>query len=402
MDEIPRVSSRLGSRSDEVTVIPLKTLKLRGAHYESKSPSHITLEYDRKSCRLSVNVQVEGKHGEPKETFALSRISGEALFLHTITGSLDDMVVKLLLETSSKVEVSSKDRVDYKKCGMIVATANVEETGRIRQLLMDLPSKRLLQDNNTLRLQEGIPQWSSYVPWWLYSKRLRLLIQQLIVLYTIFNTVWALWQLYRHVDFIQEFLEPYKTLLQETCHVYLSNAMDYIDNALNEFTNLWWKFLSPFKFLLGPLITPLYDSLQYLVPLLAGLTNNIIYIITLAGWLMWFLVYTLIRPIMLLITTIIRPILLLLATIVRPIVWLFWVIFTYIIRPLFEVIQRIPGLTKGGIDPVKALVRNILLNSFKSVYHVILWGTRFGRTYHSTHHRLSKDHKPARRNTANF
>jgi len=393
--EIQRVKSRQGSRIDEVTVIPLKTLDFRGACYVSKSPNDITLGYDRKSQRLLLNVQVDGQHGEPKGTFTLNRISGEALFLHTVAGSLDDMVVKLLLETTGKVEAVRNGKVEHMRCSMIVATANVEETGHIRELLMNLPNKRLMQANSTLKIQEGIPQWSSHLPWWLYSKRLRILIQQLIILYAIFNTVWALWQLYRHVDFIQNYLEPYIALLLETRRFYLSAVMDFVDSVLEEFTNLWWKFFSPFKVLLGPLITPLYNSLWYLAPLfyklaspLVGLTNSVIYLVMLAGWLIWFLASTLLRPIWLLLTTIAK-----------------------LLRPLFDIIQRIPGLTKGGIDPVKALVKNVLLNSFKSVYHLVMWTTRLGRIYHRKHHRSTDERinhrstdelKPLRRNTAIF
>ncbi|XP_065919267.1 uncharacterized protein [Dysidea avara] len=386
MDEIRQV----GPQVDDVITIPLKTLKLRGACYESKSSNDITLEYDRKSHNcVQLNVEIEGQHGEPKGTFSLNRISGETLFLHTVNGSLDDMVVKLLLETTSKVEVASNDKVEHIRCGMIVVTADVKETGNIREVLMGLPSKSLMQANSKLKLQEGIPQWSSHLPWWLYSKRLRTFIQQLLILHTIFNTIWALWQLYRHVDFIQAYLEPYIILLQEICHVYLSVVMDFADDALEIFTDLWWKFLSPFKVLLGPLITPLYNSLWYLAPLLyklvspiVGLVNSAIYLVTLTGWLIWYLATTLLRPILLLITTI-----------VRPIVWLFWVIVMYVIRPLFDVIQRILGLTKGGIDPVKALVKTVLLNGFKSVYNLLKWTTWFGKTYHHKHHKSNEEHK---------
>jgi len=382
--EIQRVSSRQDSQVD-VIIVPLKTLNIRSVCYVSKSPNDITLGYDRKSQRLQLNALVEGK---PKEAFILSRISGEALFLDTIAGSLDDMVVKLLLETTSKVEVIRNNMVEHVRCSMIVATANVEETGRIRELLMSLPSKTLMQANNKLRLQEGIPHWSSKLPWWLYSKKLRVLIQQLIVLYAIFNTVWALWQLYRHVDFIQDYLEPKIALLREACHVYLSDVINLIDSALEVFTDLRWKFLSPFKVLLGPLITPLQNLLWYLAPSIyklaspiVGLANSVIYIVTLTGWLIWFLASTLIRPIWLLLTTIICP------------------IFTYILYPVFDIIQRVPGLTKGGIDPVKALVRNVLLNSFKSVYHLLTWITRFGKTYHRKSQRSTDERKILRRNT---
>ena len=314
--------------------IPLLSLKVGGRRYNSKSSWDIIITYD-KTCRLCIKVQVEG---ELKGTYVVNGISGEALYLHSPTGSLEGMIVKLLLETTDPVTFEHSDAEDHVRCNMIVMEANVEETGRIRKLLMALRSDSLSRARD-VKLYEGIPQWSLLLPWWIYSKRLRIIIQQILILYVIFNSFWALWQLYRHVDIIRETLEPIIILIQQTCHVYVSFAIEAVDMIMEQFSNLWWKFFAPLKVLIQPLwniqlpllITPLVKLLMSIYSIfgqiLIPITSLLVTVSMTTGSILSYMVTTLLKPIS----------------------WLLWVMLSYILRPLFTIIQHIPGLAKTTV-----------------------------------------------------
>jgi len=359
--------------------IPVLSLKIRGRRYDSKISGDIAIKYDR-TYRLCIKVQVRGENNEPKGTYIIQRISGEALFLHSITGSLDKMVAKLLLETTEPVCFENNE-LNHVRCNMITMEASVEQVGRIRELLMKLHGKELSRDTKSC---EGIPQWTSMLPWWLYSKRLRTIIQQVLIFYTIFNTFWALWQLYRHVDVIRETIEPVLMSIHEACHAYLSLAMKIVNIAMEHFTSVWWRFFAPLKVLIGPL----YSQIPLLISPLVKLLTSLYYafgqllfpmfsfILTASittTWLLWYVICTLLRPIS----------------------WLLWVIFSYILRPLLSITQYVPGLNKTTVDPVRVFVRALLLNSFKSVGNLLLWIARFARIYNYSE---NPKEKPLRKN----
>lgn len=345
--------------------IPLLSLKIGGRRYNSKNSRDITIIYDEKTRRLCIRVKVEGEKGEPEGIYVLNRVSGEGLFLHSVNGSLEKMVVKLALETTDPVRFESSSGVDHVRCNMIALEASVEQAGSIRKLLMTLRNETFLQKRDA-KLYEGIPQWSLLLPWWLYSKRLRITVQHLLMLYTIFNTFWALWQLYRHVDMIRDALEPLIILLQETCHIYVSFLMESIDFAMEHFSNFWWRFFAPLKVLVEPLLSQVHllmyplmklSTLLYsmfgevLFPVFSPLVNASIATTD----LLWYMT----------------------STILRPISWLLWMIFSYVLHPL---LWYIPGLTKT-VDPVKLFVRTLLMNSFKSMGRLLVWIARLVRIY---------------------
>ena len=49
----------------------------------------------------------------------------------------------------------------------------------------------------------------------MYSLNVRISIQNVLFLYSLFSVVWAFWQLYRNVDIIQHVLEPIIVVLKE-------------------------------------------------------------------------------------------------------------------------------------------------------------------------------------------
>ena len=348
--------------------IPLLSLKIGDRCYKSKSSRDITLTRDDKTRQLRIKVQVEGKKVEAPGTYVINSVSGESIFLHSVNGSLEEMVIQVLLETTDLVYFSSDTKANHVRRNMLSMEANVEEAGRIRKLLMKMRS------DASLRFYEGIPRWSLWLPWWLYSKRLRIIIQQLLILYTVFNTLWALWQLYRHVDIIRETLEPVIMLLQETCHIYVSFAMETINTAMEHFSNYWWQFFAPLKVLVGPLWNILWSQIPILInPVLKLILScysifgqiffpilSVVATVSIATtWLLWYII----------------------STLLRPVAWLLWLLFPYVLRPIVAVIQYFPGIAKSTVDPVKVLVRNLLLNSFKSLCNLLLWMAKLARIY---------------------
>ena len=339
--------------------IPLSTLKIGGRRYNSKSFRDIVIKYDKKTYSVHIKVQVEGENGAPKGTYMITRISGEALMLHSVNGSLKDMVVKMFLETADLARFENDDQnlADHVRCNMVAVEANVEQAGRLRELLMMLHGETLLQGRNA-KFYEGIPQWCLALPWWLYSKRLRIFIQKLLMFFTIFNTFWALWQLYRHVDVIQATLEPIINTLHKVSHIYITFAAKIVDFGMDVFSCFWWHFFAPFQVLAGPLWSPLVE----LLPSLYSMSMT-------APWMLWNMISTLLVPIS----------------------WLLWTMFLYVLHPLFSIIEYVPGLRRTVSDPVKLLGRNLLIDSFKSVGSLLLWTAKLARIYKYKHSEKTKE-----------
>ena len=373
--------------------IPLLSLNIAGRRYNSISSWDLMIIYD-KTCRLCIRVQVEG---ELKGTYVVHGISGEALYLHSPTNSLEGMIVKLLLETTDPVHFERSNAEDHVRCNMIEMEANVEEAGRIRKLLMTLRGEALSRARD-VKLYEGIPQWSLLLPWWLYSKRLRIIIQQVLTLYFIFNTFWALWQLYRHVDIIRETLEPLIILIQETCHIYVSFAIEAVNVIMEYFSNFWWKFFAPLQVLIQPL-----RNIQ-LPLLMSPLIKLVISIYSIFGQILFPIISLLVTVSM----TTTSLLWYMVTTLLKPLSWLLWVMFSYILRPLFTTVQYVPGLAKTSVDPVKVLVRSLLLNGFKSTCKLLLWIARVARIHKynehikETHHSTEPRVRLERRYTTNF
>ena len=80
----------------------------------------------------------------------------------------------------------------------------------------------------------------------MYSLNVRISIQNVLFLYSLFSVVWAFWQLYRNVDIIQHVLEPIIAVLKE---VYLASIIEVFDWLLAIFTEFWMRFLSPLNIL---------------------------------------------------------------------------------------------------------------------------------------------------------
>ena len=111
-----------------------------------------------------------------------------------------------------------------------------------------------------LQLVPTLPFWVVFIPWWLYCKPLRRLIQLSITLYVVLTVMWALWQLHRHFYLIQALLAPILSLLKW----YLAPFVTFADYLFSRFTALWYQFINPVYILLGTLFLPAKSFINFI------------------------------------------------------------------------------------------------------------------------------------------
>lgn len=239
--------------------------------------------------------------------------------------------------TDSKDSISKANReLDIY---IVRLTASVHETGHLRDILhfqnspCDLnldstasPKERDTQDDkNTkphLTLIEGLPYWVYYVPWMVYSKRTRLFLQRLLFLYMLLSVLWALWQLYRHVNIIRVVIQP----IIVTLRYYLSSVVELFDWMFAVFTVWWHTLLSPLNVLQGLLLAPLlrlvtnfkwmiyplYISVSHLfrstglLTVFTSISSVLYFILRHLGSILWMLFQVLLKPLNYLWTTLLN------------------------------------------------------------------------------------------------
>lgn len=135
-----------------------------------------------------------------------------------------------------------------------------EEEGEVLAESVVDGTASLNNEVHQITFMEPLPFWVQYIPWWLYSRGVRRSIQKIIFLYSFFSVIWALWQLYRHVNIIHNVLEPIIAALR----IYLSSVMETFDWFFAIFTDFWMRFLSPLNILQGILLAPLLQALLQL------------------------------------------------------------------------------------------------------------------------------------------
>jgi hypothetical protein len=135
-------------------------------------------------------------------------------------------------------------------------------------------------DSNHITFLESLPVWVQYVPWWVYSRNVRISIQNILFVYSLFSVMWAFWQLYRNVNVIQIVLEPIVAAMKE---VYLASLIEAFDWCLARFTEFWMRFLSPLNILQGLLLAPVLQGLMQLWTIFLPLAR-VLYSVALAVW----------------------------------------------------------------------------------------------------------------------
>ena len=238
----------------------------------------LELVYQLEASNFTVRASVPGKNSEALGSLRVSSVQAVDLSLSNESpGLLEGLMSKLVVETSSDVVFlplvaadNEEQRSETIGCRRVTLTASIHECGHLRDMLLFLNSDTFVDeiahqtgeqdqsndggDRDRKGLKFGLPHWALYIPWWLYSGRVRKAIQLCLLLYTIFSVVWASWQLYRHFNIIQVALQPIVTALK----VYLSTVMTLVSVFLEFFTDLWTTFLSPLNILFGRItIAPL-------------------------------------------------------------------------------------------------------------------------------------------------
>lgn len=292
--------------------IPLEKAELGKLRFHSSDIDDVEIIYELKTSDILIRTRVGGKNGEPPGTFRIRGIAAADLSLsNEIPGSLEGMVVKLRLEVLEPILFqrihpalqSDEDQAVEEMelhCQLVSLTSSIHESGHLRDLLIFLksdnlssippdslflpPSKRQeavdeSQNKPPLTFLEGLPFWASFIPWWAYSRKLRKTIQVALFIYTIFSVVWALWQLYRHVEVIRITLQPLVDLLE----VYLKGIMDELDFYFEIITRLWTKFLSPLNILRHLFLVPLLNILIQTCTPLANISANLWNVIVQSG-----------------------------------------------------------------------------------------------------------------------
>ena len=288
--------------------VPLETVKIGPWKYIASEFEDIELLYELESSNLLISTNVRGSGGGVPAVFRIKSISAADLSLVSVVpGSLESMVARLVLETDQKMSYTTmtstmsgnekeeklltpSDAQDL-DVGIIKMTASVHESGHLRDVLLFLkcdyqpdvnPNSTYMRPKSSeeetsnkqssiinteqtknrehhkkshLTFVECLPHWVMYIPWMVYSKRTRQVLQHLILLYSIFTVFWALWQLYRHVNIIHVVIQP----IIDALKLYLSSVFEIFDWLFSLFTLWWYTYLSPLNVLFTQLFTPVFN-----------------------------------------------------------------------------------------------------------------------------------------------
>ena len=194
------------------------------------------------------------------------------------------------LESSSNNNSTSPSEIygERSKNCLVRATFHVNETGAVRDVIRKLRGhySRPNSDQNTAGnpqntpqnqskvFQEGLPSWVEYVPHYVYSKRTRQFIQVAIYIYLIFSVTWALWQLYRYVDFVRECVQPLIEFLQYQYRV-LDHLIRFFNTLLEEYTIQWLCFIKPLCTVTSAIAAPLLQMFGQLGPILRIIAQTV-------------------------------------------------------------------------------------------------------------------------------
>lgn len=301
--------------------VPLDKVQIGSVSYVSKEWNDVEVVYELESSDVLVRCIIEGENGEPQGTYRIRGVSAADLSLVCVVpGSLESMVSRLILELEEDIEFEphtshpllvneesspnkepssqseSKNEIvnGNLKSRILKLSASVHEAGRFRDVLLflkceniadlipEVPQKvttfskskdetdSMESKPHQLTFLDFLPFWVLYIPWRLYSRNTRTIIQRVILMYYIFSVIWASWQLYRHVHVIQVALEPIIGALK----YYLASVMETFDWFLAVFTRFWHFYLSPLNVLRGLLITPLFQVVTPVVTVVAQCLKN--------------------------------------------------------------------------------------------------------------------------------
>ena len=344
-----------------------------------------------------------------------AEISAGDLKVTTKFGSWDSMVARILIECDGPMflwkqkddverdenagnEYSTAKEYEFKilnSC-MVKATFSVEfvsmvcklmhlvKVAKTREILKikDLRRTGVISTQTKMpsKIREGLPEWVNYIPYRWYSANVRRIIEYVLVLYTILSLLWAVWQLYRHVNFIQEYLKPIVTFIEHYFSI-LKSWFQYLDNLFTVLSHYWWNYIKPMFMILVAALSPLFQIFRPL----KGIINIIPHLFD--PFIQFFhMIYIFVKPIFL-------PLKNLLGLCIQSVLAVFNNVIVYLMgNPTianiihrsqeFYIVQLIHEALHGHLDPLKAqviVVRDLIFKSSRKIYY----GLRFivSKTY---------------------
>jgi hypothetical protein len=139
-------------------------------------------------------------------------------------------------------------------------SAALRETGSVSQGARESTSQPSARELPVVQssLQMGMPSWAQSVPPRLYSPRARRWMAAAIVAFTVFQCVWALWQLHRHFEAVRSVFAFFADLLMERPLRFLRERFTSLFSAMDTLFVLWTHsfatLLAPLSVAAAPLI----------------------------------------------------------------------------------------------------------------------------------------------------
>ena len=223
----------------------------------------------------AVDLRVEAKFG------SIEAMKGTLLVECSVL-----QTTKTALKPSGDIDSAPPPEISGKLSETLVrATFHVNETGAVRDVIRKLRGQYSRSNSdqgktqNTPQnypdiFQEGLPSWVEYVPHYLYSKRTRRGIQLAIYIYLIFSVTWALWQLYRYVDFVRECIRPLIEFLQYQYRI-LDHLIRFFNTLLEEYTVQWLCFIKPLCTVISAIAAPLLQIFGQLGPIFQVIAQGV-------------------------------------------------------------------------------------------------------------------------------
>lgn len=265
--------------TNEITRVPLQ--RIRCGKLDIRNEER-WLEYEPLSKNLKF-LHKDRKHFDHEFCTYLNcqNISAADLRVSAKFGYLDAMTGTLTVECQELIEIDGPHfgpSVASPRSYVLEATFHVNYTGQMRDVLRSLRHAKLVEsvtESEVLsreaesrgvasmsmacsekKLREGLPDWTPYVPHRVYTPAVRRLIESVITLYTIFSILWAMWQLYRHVDFIRAYVQPIIDALKY--HVELMDkCIQFLNSLFEEMTKQWLAYFKPVYVILSSFASPL-------------------------------------------------------------------------------------------------------------------------------------------------
>eukprot|EP00112_Aurelia_sp_Birch-Aquarium-sp1_P020683 Seg539.7 transcript_id=Seg539.7/GoldUCD/mRNA.D3Y31 product="hypothetical protein" protein_id=Seg539.7/GoldUCD/D3Y31 len=237
----------------------------------------------------------KGSKFQDKETtysvLQCADISAGDLRVTTRFGSWDSMVARILIECDGpmflwkrkdeliidsnghEIKDISYEYVILNSC-MVKATFSVEKIAMVCKMMhlvkvaktKEIANVRELKKHGVIskhtkppsKIREGLPEWVNYIPYRWYSAKMRRIIEYLLITYTLLSLLWAVWQLYRHVDFIRSYLKPIVKFIEHYFSIFKA-WFQWLDDLFSSLNHYWWHYFKPFFMLVVAAFSPLFQ-----------------------------------------------------------------------------------------------------------------------------------------------